>query len=173
MRPTAIRFLQVRTGAGSFCCHRMPVKRHELLESAVHDAFLAPSSARGPALSVTTVATRPVAVLRACGDLDRDTQFLLTSHVAEVIAAHTPRLVMLDLSGIRFFGAAGITALLQLQEEATRWHADLLLSDPSPCVRWVLGIAGLTDALALDDNPASAVGRKLPDWEMTQEDKTG
>ena len=131
------------------------VTRHELLESSVSDTSLDPSSGHRPALSVITIATRPVVVLRACGDLDRDTQLVLTSHVAEVITAHSPRLVTLDLAGITFLGAAGITALLELKEQAARQHADLHLRRPSPCVRSVLGIAGLTGAIVFGDGRTS------------------
>ncbi|MFI7540066.1 STAS domain-containing protein [Actinoplanes sp. NPDC049599] len=59
-----------------------------------------------------TVASGPVTVICATGDLDMDTVQQFGRHLDRVVAAHAPELLIVDLSGLGFLGAAGIAALL-------------------------------------------------------------
>jgi len=63
-------------------------------------------------LSVATAASGSGTVLTAVGDLDMDTANLLSRHIDRAVAAHAPQLLIIDLGGLGFLGAAGIAALL-------------------------------------------------------------
>ncbi|WP_433719124.1 STAS domain-containing protein [Actinoplanes sp. CA-051413] len=89
-----------------------------------------------------------VTVVRACGELDRDTAPALIEHADHLVAEHSPLVLVLDLAGVDHLGAAGITALLHVREALVRRGGRLVLREPSPPVRTVLRlgqVAGLFD----------------------------
>ena len=101
-----------------------------------------------PMFTLGTAEAGAVTVVRACGELDRDTAPALTQHVDQLVAGHSPLLLVLDLAGVDYLGAAGITALLHVRDTLTRRGGRLVLQEPSPQVRKVLElgqVAGLFD----------------------------
>lgn len=72
------------------------------------------------------------------GEVDIATGPLLASLVERVVQARTTKVVALDLSGIRFFGADGVTALLRVLRLVTEANGQLVLVDPSPVTAAIL-----------------------------------
>jgi anti-sigma B factor antagonist len=97
-----------------------------------------------PVLALGTDAGDAVIVVRACGELDGDTAPTLTAHVDRVVADHSPLLLVLDLAGVDFMGAAGITALLYVRDTLSSSGGQLLLHEPSAQVSMVLRLGGAT-----------------------------
>jgi anti-anti-sigma regulatory factor len=56
---------------------------------------------------------------------------------------------VLDLAGLRFFGAAGVTALLQIREVARAHATHLILRDLSPITCFVLTVTAAIDAFEI------------------------
>jgi anti-sigma B factor antagonist len=107
-------------------------------------------------LSFAAVAVGPVTVLQAGGDLDIMTAPIVTNAVEEIVAAHSPLLLVLDLQELRFLGAAGITALEHLADVLGDHGGHLNLRRPPEHVRWVLTLAQVIDEFDIkDDVPAT------------------
>jgi anti-sigma B factor antagonist len=101
-----------------------------------------------PPFSLSTEDTGPVTVVRARGEIDRETAPALTGHVDDLVAAHSPLLLVLDLAEVKFLDAAGITALLHVRDALDGHGGHLVLREPSEQVRTVLRlgrVAGLFD----------------------------
>jgi anti-anti-sigma factor len=93
-----------------------------------------------------TFAPREV-VLEIAGEIDLLTAPLLETALRRQLAA-APRIVVLDLQGITFFGVRGITVLLAAKDEVPRFGGSLRLVKPSVAVARPLaslGLAGLFD----------------------------
>lgn len=73
------------------------------------------------------------------GDVDLATAHLLSAS-ADLALRESPLRLVLDLSEVSFFSAAGLSALLILRDQAGRAAVDLALRAPSPAVRIVLDI---------------------------------
>ena len=96
-------------------------------------------------------------VINMCGEMDMNTDHLLTELV-EQVAIRRPDRVVLDMAGVRFFCADGIRTLIRVQTTVTSAGGQLVLRDPSAMTRLLLTITG-TDRLftispARDGNPA-------------------
>jgi len=76
------------------------------------------------------------------GELDSSNVPQLQTAVAAILAEH-PQRVVFDLSGLRFMDSAGISVLVKLAGEIET----VQIRDPSPIVRRVIEITGLTDIL--------------------------
>lgn len=96
-------------------------------------------------LSLVLGSEGPATVVEVRGQLDLDTAHLLVDAVENVMAGQPPPVLVLDLSQVNFFCAAGITALLTVRRRAASDGCALLVRNPSRITRTVLGIAGLTD----------------------------
>ena len=105
------------------------------------------------ALSVATVETGPVTVVHAVGDLDMDTAVLLTRHVDQTVTAYASVLVVVDLAGLTFLGAAGITALLAVVDRVGRGGGRLRLRGLSPAARLALRATGTLSLFDVDGDP--------------------
>src|SRR6478736_1636288 len=63
---------------------------------------------------------------------------------------HEARLaVLLDLGGVSFFGAAGVTTLINLNRDAANAGIRLVLTGVGPTVRLVLDLTGTTDLIPI------------------------
>ena len=92
-----------------------------------------------PTLGLSTdMVDAETVVIRARGDLDGDTAARLTDLVDRVFAGRIPALLVLDLSGLEFMGAAGITALLHVRDVVADGGGRLVLREPSAPVSMVL-----------------------------------
>ncbi|UGT43220.1 STAS domain-containing protein [Nocardia yamanashiensis] len=77
------------------------------------------------------------------GEIDCATADQLYIAVIGLLTDHTTEIVEIDLSGVTFFGAAGLRVLARLQD-AARTHAKTVRVDRiSPTVRRVLDLTGL------------------------------
>jgi anti-anti-sigma factor len=101
----------------------------------------------GPAqVTARTFAPREV-VLEIAGEIDLLTAPLLEAALRGQLAA-APRIVVLDLQGITFFGVSGISVLLAANDEVPRSGGSLRLVRPSVAVARPLvglGLAGRFD----------------------------
>jgi anti-sigma B factor antagonist len=111
--------------------------------------------AQAEALCFRAEATRDgngSATLRLCGDLDF-ASVGAARHALAKLDAGLERIV-LDLSHITFFDAAGVRFLLTAREQARTAGRDLVVRHPSRAVRRVLAITGDLPALCPADQPA-------------------
>jgi anti-sigma B factor antagonist len=108
----------------------------------------------GPLLALEPVVVGPVTVLRATGDLDLSTAPLLDELVGSLLAEHAPLLLQLDLSGLEFLDANGISALLRVRAAVAAGGGHLTLRRPSGRTRLILSIAQVAEAFQIEDDPA-------------------
>jgi len=81
--------------------------------------------------------------LRVVGELDLATCQVLNTAVDSLVANGAGDIVI-DCSGVTFFGAAGVDALVQAQNKLDGSRR-LVIRKPSPIVRRVLGIVHLSE----------------------------
>jgi anti-anti-sigma factor len=79
------------------------------------------------------------------GDIDIVTAPHLEAALRAAIADHRPRSLTVDLGGVAFIDAAGLTALVRTRVGAD--HVDIRLTNARPAVARVLAITGLLDFL--------------------------
>jgi anti-sigma B factor antagonist len=89
-------------------------------------------------LSVDTMSSGPVTVITVIGDLDMDTAALLSGHVDRAVTAHAPELLIVDLNGLGFLGAAGVAVLLAGADRVSRGGGRLRLRRLSEAARLAL-----------------------------------
>jgi anti-anti-sigma factor len=102
----------------------------------------------GPAAELgiqTETAAGQAPVLSLSGELDSSNVERLQAAVAAVLAAG-PERVVFEMSELRFMDSAGISVLVRLAAEVQAVE----IRDPSPIVRRVIEITGLTNVLHLD-----------------------
>lgn len=94
-----------------------------------------------PGLHVEVIRDRHqhVTTVYVNGYVDLATADLLSA-AADLALRSSPLRVLVDLSEVSFFSAAGLTVLLSLRERAERAAVDLVLRAPSPAVLNVLDI---------------------------------
>jgi anti-anti-sigma factor len=86
--------------------------------------------------------------LAVVGELDLATQESMSQAAAAIL--HPPvRAVLLDLGGVSFFGATGVTTLINLKRDAAKAGIRLVLTGVSPTVRRVLDLTGTTDLIPI------------------------
>jgi anti-sigma B factor antagonist len=103
-------------------------------------------------VEVLIAQARPTLVTVA-GEIDLATAPVLRHH----LHALPERSTVLELSGVRFLSAAGVTELVDLHARLTRADASMALAGASRMVRRVLTITGLDVIVALTDTPTEAV----------------
>ena len=79
------------------------------------------------------------------GDLDMSNADSLKATVASLAASHPQRLII-DFSGLRFMDSAGIAVLVDAANKVPSVH----LRDPTPAVRRVVEITGLTAIIVVE-----------------------
>ena len=91
-----------------------------------------------------------IRVITAVGEIDALTAPELASFlIAQLIGAH---LVVVNLDGVRFLSSAGLRALFEANEFATRENRDLRLVCHSQTANWALEITGLREHFTFTDN---------------------
>jgi anti-sigma B factor antagonist len=85
------------------------------------------------------------AIVTVSGELDISNAATLQEAVASITAKRPERLIF-DLSGLRFMDSAGIAVLI---DAAGKVNA-VRLRDPSPAVRRVVELTGLTNVLSIE-----------------------
>jgi anti-sigma B factor antagonist len=86
-----------------------------------------------------------VPTIALSGELDSSNVGQLEAAVSSILAEH-PERVILDLGALRFMDSAGISVLVSLAAELDT----LQIRNPSPIVRRVIEITGLTDILQVE-----------------------
>ncbi|MFG3345800.1 STAS domain-containing protein [Streptomyces sp. NPDC048018] len=101
-------------------------------------------SEREPNLDVDVVIRDDrTAVLAVGGELDMETADLLGAHLTEQFRQGRGHLV-LDLSALDFMDSSGLNVLIRAVQKARDAGGDLYLAAPTPAVRRILDITGLT-----------------------------
>jgi anti-sigma B factor antagonist len=106
-----------------------------------------------------------VALVAASGEIDLSTAPQLEQFLLDAIPPQRvpPPGLVLDLSGVEFFGAAGIAVLLRLQDSLEHLGGRLRLCNVSPIVTRVLTVTDLQDRFCDISYPASGpAGVTLP-----------
>ncbi|MGW6570132.1 STAS domain-containing protein [Streptomyces sp. NPDC054975] len=96
------------------------------------------------------------AVLSVGGELDMETATMLHHHLANQFL-HGRRHLVLDLSGLSFMDSSGLNVLIRAARDAREAQGDLHLVAPTPAVRRILEITGLTVMTPLHANVAEAL----------------
>ncbi|MGS2617140.1 STAS domain-containing protein [Micromonospora sp. LZ34] len=104
-----------------------------------------PEITRQSILSLAVAAEGPAVVVEVRGPLDMDTVDLLVDLVDKVMAGPPLAVLVLDLSGVSFFCAAGITALLTVRRRVAAEGCALVLRKPSRITTTVLNLVRLRD----------------------------
>ncbi len=86
--------------------------------------------------------------LAAIGELDLATHELLSRAAADVLQPHV-RALLLDLDGVGFCDAAGVTALIKLYRAATDAEIRLVLTGIRPQVRHILDLTGTSGLIPI------------------------
>ncbi|MEV4810993.1 STAS domain-containing protein [Micromonospora avicenniae] len=96
-------------------------------------------------LSVALTTDGPASVVEVRGELDMDTVDLLVDFAKTALVGLPPPVLVLDLSGVSFFGAAGITALLTVRRQTAARGCALVIRKPSRITVTILNLVGLRD----------------------------
>ncbi|MBM0202677.1 STAS domain-containing protein [Micromonospora sp. STR1s_5] len=82
---------------------------------------------------------RHAPLIAVSGEVDMSTAHLI-SKLAEHVITRRPARLVLDLSGVTFFSAHGISALLRTQRAAESAEVTLTLRAAAPCVTYLLAV---------------------------------
>ncbi|MEW9547441.1 STAS domain-containing protein [Nonomuraea sp. NPDC050783] len=116
------------------------------------DLFALSSAMSRPRLSLAmTINDRPEATVRiiAWGELETCTAGALCGAVRDALRRHRPARIEVDLTGITFIDARGISALVTSQEDAAQLGCRLAVPEVGRMVRRVLGVVGLLEQLGV------------------------
>ncbi|UJW32107.1 STAS domain-containing protein [Saccharothrix sp. AJ9571] len=106
----------------------------------------------GPPLSVrTTLLTDGIGLIAPTGDIDMATAPLLTAAFEDLRREHSPRAVVVELSGVNFLGSAGLSCLAN-----ARADIELSLSRMTHAVRRALEVGGLREYFRCYDTTEEA-----------------
>jgi anti-sigma B factor antagonist len=89
----------------------------------------------------------PYVVITMGGELDVETAPALAGYLATALDQRPGRDIILDVSGVSFADAAGLSALLAADTAVRDRGGSLRLAGPSRQLRKILGITGLTARL--------------------------
>jgi anti-sigma B factor antagonist len=84
-------------------------------------------------------------IVSLSGELDSSNAGSLEATLTSITAQHPERLIF-ELSGLRFMDSAGIAVLLRAAANVSAVH----LRNPSPIVRRVVEVTGLSDVLPIE-----------------------
>jgi anti-anti-sigma factor len=114
---------------------------------SVHHAqhHAASADTRPSSLSLALAREGPAIVVEVGGPLDMATVDPLVDLVDRLVAGRPPAVLVLDLSGVTFFCAAGVNALLTVRRRVGSAGCTLVVRRPSRITVAVLDIVGLKD----------------------------
>ncbi|MFE2993193.1 STAS domain-containing protein [Streptomyces sp. NPDC059262] len=95
-------------------------------------------------------------LVEVSGELDVATRNQLGDHLEEVIAERTPARVVLDMSGLDFCDASGLSVLVAAHHAAKGRQGQLRLVCPQQHIRRLLHITELSDVMPVFDTVARA-----------------
>lgn len=117
-----------------------------------HSQAFSRARSHAPGLYVEVARAEHVTTVCVDGDVDLATVCLLSA-AAEVSLQGPPLRVIVDLSQVTFFGAAGLSVLVHLREQAESTATDLVLSAPSAAVHTVLDIVDAARRFRIEPVP--------------------
>jgi anti-anti-sigma factor len=123
--------------------------------SASDGGFPASADAIPPA-SAAVDRLGPVSVVHISGEVDMISRAAVERVVNRTVDGH-PETVVIDLSGVTFFGSSGLQMLAQARAHAAASHVALRLVASSRKVLRPLEITGMTVAFAVYATVADAV----------------
>jgi anti-anti-sigma factor len=85
-----------------------------------------------------------VVVVRVYGDVDAITVPLLETALLTELDAR-PKLLVVDLAGVTWFGVSGLIALIDVQEVAVATGVSVRIAGAAPSVRRLVELTGLTE----------------------------
>ncbi|MGY4917406.1 STAS domain-containing protein [Streptomyces sp. 900116325] len=96
-------------------------------------------------------------VVEVAGELDLATADHLGNRLADVITAHSPARIVLDMSKVDFCDASGLRVLVHAHHTARQHHGLLHLVCPKGKVRRLLRVAGLAEVIPAHATPPDAL----------------
>lgn len=119
--------------------------------------------------SLLTVSSKPledrvgtVVLVTVSGELDMVGTPVLATELATVLRKSTPKIVLVDLSGVSFLDSTGISALIDAHNRAQASSRHLRLYGASRVVRRPLELTGVTEFLEIYETPAAALSDLQP-----------
>ena len=109
----------------------------------VPDAAVPPATYSLHGFAVTTSCLRHVTVVEVSGDVDLLTAPELADCLDRCLAKGTPLVVVVDLQRVDFFGASGLSVLLQAHERARTQRSTVRVVANTPMVCRALTVTGL------------------------------
>jgi anti-anti-sigma factor len=114
-------------------------------------------------LAITVRKDGSTTELHLNGELDIATAEELRRHIAEVIAAHDPDRILLDLSELSFADSTGLAVMVWAHQLMSGRGRQLRLSRPQSRVLRILSISGLHRRLhIIPAGPAGRPARRRP-----------
>ncbi len=96
------------------------------------------------ALRVEVTLTDRTTVVTVAGEIDADSMLALQAPLHDLgLESH----IVVDMSGVRFMDSSGLKVILTQRNRMTETGGSLRIRHPSPAVRRVLDVSGLTDVL--------------------------
>jgi anti-sigma B factor antagonist len=117
--------------------------------SAHHDMQQLSTQPRSGQLRVSIGRSESIPVLKVVGEVDMSSVSLLRERYEQVASESVPRLLV-DLSGVTFLDSSGLAVLISMDEELHARGAQLTLLAPTPAVRRLFDITGLTLIFEID-----------------------
>ncbi|RAO28103.1 hypothetical protein PSN13_05991 [Micromonospora saelicesensis] len=116
-----------------------PTRQHA--QPTRHDAqpTLQHAKPAKPIMTLDLQNDRNAPLIAVSGEVDMSTAHLI-SELAEHVITRRPARLVLDLSGVTFFSAHGISALLRTQRAAESAEVTLALRAAAPCVTYLLAV---------------------------------
>ncbi|MFJ8468973.1 STAS domain-containing protein [Streptomyces swartbergensis] len=105
-----------------------------------------------------------VALITVDGYLDVDTATEFQAHLANQLH-HGRRHFLLDLSSVPFMDSSGMNIILRVYQETRRTAGSVHVINPTPAVRRVLDLTGVSITVPISDSVDEALARadEVPD----------
>ncbi|MCX5528320.1 STAS domain-containing protein [Streptomyces bobili] len=114
------------------------------------------SIAQNPLSVEVTLPREDVALVTVEGYLDLDTATEFQAHLANQLH-HGRRHFLLDLSGVPFMDSSGMNIILRVYQEARELPGSVHVIDPTPAVRRVLDLTGVSITVPISDKVDDAL----------------
>ncbi|MET9505076.1 STAS domain-containing protein [Streptomyces sp. NPDC006622] len=114
------------------------------------------SIAQNPLSVEVTLPREDVALVTVEGHLDLDTATEFQAHLANQLH-HGRRHFLLDLSAVPFMDSSGMNIILRVYQEARDLPGSVHVIDPTPAVRRVLDLTGVSITVPISDKVDDAL----------------
>ncbi|MGV9560665.1 STAS domain-containing protein [Streptomyces sp. NPDC003401] len=114
------------------------------------------SIAQNPLSVEVTLPREDVALVTVEGYLDLDTATEFQAHLANQLH-HGRRHFLLDLSEVPFMDSSGMNIILRVYQEARELPGSVHVIDPTPAVRRVLDLTGVSITVPISDKVDDAL----------------